>query len=145
MLVLNFRAFSCSHTLSNKKFNAIADLSIPVKDRITQMLPIGPTIQVHVADSILSSSSQRLAVWHLPISVAVSKSSSYILKFSNLSPKLHEATEQLQTRTSILDKPFTFNENMFLHPMSVFFKSFSLQCQHLVKRMLQKLQVYQET
>ncbi len=81
MLLLDF-----SHTLSNNNFNSIADLSVLVKDLITQLWTIGPSIQVYVADSVLSSSSQSLHIF-----VTISRASSYILRFWNSSQKRHEA------------------------------------------------------
>lgn len=75
MLLLDF-----SHTLSNK-FSTVADLSVVVKDLITQMCPISPIIQVYLADSTVSSSSQSLVPSHLCHSFSNSKLNIKVLKF----------------------------------------------------------------
>lgn len=62
---LNFRAFSCSCIFSNNKFTTFADLSVWVQGHITQTCPIGSSILVYVADSVLSSSVQSVAPLHL--------------------------------------------------------------------------------
>lgn len=77
------KAFRCSHTFSNNKFDTIADLSVLVKHLITQMCPIGPSIQVCVADSILKS----LPPSHLCHSFPNFKSYINVLKFESKAPQ----------------------------------------------------------
>lgn len=101
MLLLDF-----SHTLSNNNFNTIADLSVLVKNLITQMCPVGPSIQVYVADSVLSSSSQSL----------------HNFKFDS------------SHSSSISDKPWiTFKDNIFLHPMSFSLQYLHIEKRTLLK------------
>lgn len=61
---LDFRAFSCSCTLSNNKFTTTADLSVWVQDHITQMCPIGSSILLCIADSVQSVAPSHLC--HCP-------------------------------------------------------------------------------
>lgn len=101
------------HTLSNNKVHTIADLSALVESLITHMCPIGPRIQVYVADSIISRA------WHLHISITVSQT-------SNLSPKLHKAMLYNGTTLSP-DKNVDFGqtvEDIVVHPVPVFLNVF---------------------